>query len=68
MKVVKLKRGYSIRLSDSEFGVLSTFVSEAEAGEVEDALIQYLEPAEKAAWHKRTIDGEPFLRTDEVRR
>ncbi len=65
MKVIRLQRGYSIRLTDSDFGVLETLVGEAEAGEIEIALIQYMEPHEKAAWRRR---AGCFLSLDEDRR
>lgn len=75
MKVIRLQRGYVIRLSDSEMDALDGMVGEAEAGEIELALIQYFSPAAKAAYRRRTgstaknpVAGGSFLRTDEDRR
>lgn len=73
MKIIKLQRGYAIRLSDSEMGVLNAMESFALAGDVEESL--YLDPPEKAALTsrmKRARDAgfahASFLFTDEDRR
>lgn len=73
MKVIRLKRGYAIRLSDSEFAVLDAMESFALAGDVDESL--YLDPPAKAALTnrmKRARDAgfahASFLFTDEDRR
>lgn len=62
MKITRLKRGYVIRLSDSEFSAIIQQV----VGDHDDPMESAL-PAVRAAYTKRTAKGG-FFRVDEDRR
>lgn len=70
MKVTKLKRGYRINLTDAEFGMLQSLVSEGEGGictdgEIED---QGIPTSEANAYRRRIEQADTFLHVDENRR
>jgi hypothetical protein len=69
MKIIRLKRGYSIRLTDAEMSLLRSFVSEGIEGICTDGTFenQGIGKAEERAWNQRTEHGH-FLRVDEDRR
>lgn len=68
MKITRLKRGYRMDLSDSEFLLLGNFYSHAlaEAENKESYEVDY-DHAEKRAWTTRERDGH-FFRVDEDQR
>ncbi len=70
MKVVRLKRGYQITLSDTEFDLISGLVSDdAHTYEGDkDAYNSYLSPQAKSAWTRRERSGGSLMKIDEDRR
>ena len=69
MKVTRLKRGYRIVATDTEYELLSAFESMVTAGDVAEILHPYLTPREKAAFTRRlNATGGFFLTIDEDRR
>jgi hypothetical protein len=70
MKITKLKSGYVIRLSDTEFGLLEALVSEGEGGICTDGTMQQqgIPPAQERAYDRRIEQANRFLAVDENRR
>lgn len=73
MKVVRLKKGYRITLSDADFGMLVNLVTDGVSASEGLEEYQYHEdwsPAEKAAFTRRTAKHGEFsiLQADEDRR
>lgn len=69
MKIVRLKNGYRITCSDTEFELISGLVSDGAhtyEGD-EGAYAAYLTPRQKAAWTRRERGGV-LMRIDEDRR
>jgi hypothetical protein len=67
MKVVRLKKGYRITLSDTEMDILGGMESFMTAGDMDEQMSNW-SPVEKAAWTRRMKDRDFFLQTDEDRR
>lgn len=69
MKIVRLKKGYRITLSDSEFDLISGLVDDGimtYRGD-DSAYEAYISAAQKSAWTRREKGG-PLMRVDEDRR
>lgn len=73
MKVTRLRSGYSIRLSDSDFELLTAFAADGESRTIfesdsERALREHgHSPAVQSAYTRR-VKGGDYLRVDEDRR
>ena len=67
MHIVRLKRGYSIRLSDSEFEVLWQLANEG-AGAFPDELPDHWSRSEKAAFNRVFARLDAFRVNDDRRR
>jgi hypothetical protein len=70
MKVTRLKRGYVIRLSDNEFEMLASLVSEGEGGICTDGPLetQGIPKLQANAYWRRIEAANQFLGIDEDRR
>jgi allantoicase len=72
MKITRLKQGYVIRCSDSDFGMLRNMVIDGFAyQEGDEQWCDGWEPAEKAAFSRRCreeMSGREMMRVDKDRR
>lgn len=67
MKITRLKNGYRVKLSDAEYRLLAGMVGAAD-DQIADAFdIAHWEPAQKAAYTRRSRGGA-LMRVDEDRR
>lgn len=67
MKVTRLKRGYAIRLSDSEYATLRVLVQHGKSDMEGDALGQFMEPLEIRGWKAAFNCMDPLAVTDDRR-
>lgn len=68
MKVTRLKSGYRIALSDSDYELLDEMIGSVERDDP-DILLEMLSPRAKAAWTRRQrATGNFILQVDEDRR